>query len=226
MNRYICKILVIFGVWIITPDFVLGAEISHNNLITYASPEMIKICDSLVALHPVRAGAHDSAWNSHYALEVKFSDHFSIMDTTYLGFIIGCGANGEFILIDTIKPDLIRARIKLQIPENNAIFNKLELKDINGDNIPELRFNLAGGAHGYYSCFLTLDLDSLRFITDDKGQNLFFAIRGGIKLLPTNNPNIYDIEVGKWPDSGQSSKSTIYKWNGNNYEADVSFPVK
>jgi hypothetical protein len=189
--------------------------VNSDTLLKYLTPSFIIKCDSF---QMKMRGYVDSAKDAEFFKpEVKFYDYLRLKDTTYLGLILGCDGNGEFMLIDSTNRQLVRIRIPIDIPSWGANFDAQELLDINGDSIPELRFNLTAGMSGYYSCFLTLDIDNPRFIMDSRGEYEFYTMHGGIRLIKSNNSAIYDIRVDEAPAKGQSESYTIYKWNGKNY---------
>jgi len=145
-----------------------------------------------------------------FGLHVKYAHYLQVGDRTYNGLIISCNDNAELILVDSIYADSIKGRI------DSICWLSCEFWrcwDINNDGTKELRVNMSGGAHGFYSFFVSLFPDSITFLTTN-----FFAPTGNIELIPSENPSIYDIRVDNDPESGQIANYTIYRWNGKNYE--------
>ncbi|SYZ72034.1 exported hypothetical protein [Candidatus Zixiibacteriota bacterium] len=182
----------------------------------YIDASILMKCDSALAK---MSGYEDSAQDAKFFKpEIAHSGYLRIKDTAYYALLFRCSGFGQFLLIDSIERDVVRGKIDIQIPGSDALFNTADIKDINGDSIPELEFALTAGAHGYYVCYLSLNLDKLNFLKYDNGEYLFFAIMGGIELIPTSKPNVFDIGVGNWLEKGQRANYTVYKWNGKNYE--------
>ncbi|SYZ72060.1 hypothetical protein TRIP_C20175 [Candidatus Zixiibacteriota bacterium] len=182
----------------------------------YIDANILAKCDSALAK---MSGYEDSAQDAKFFKpEIAHSGYLRIKDTAYYALLFRCSGFGQFLLIDSIERDVVRGKIDIQIPGSVALFNTADIKDINGDSIPELEFALTAGAHGYYVCYLSLNLDKLNFLKDDKGEYLFYAIMGGIGLIPTSKPNVFDIRVGNWLEKGQKANYSLYKWNGECYE--------
>jgi hypothetical protein len=215
MNKFRSLLISIVGILLIGFFFAPITKADFLPLLDYASPELVSHCDKFMERYTGDPDSADIARTD--GLQIKCRGYLNISSHPYLAIILGCGGEGEFVLIDSLNSNIVRSRIKIDIPGAWAIFHGDELKDINGDSIPELPIYLSAGAHGDYTCFLSIYVDSLKFLFEANGGYQFFAPVGDVYLVPTEKPNVYDIRVGDWPDSGQSSKSTIYKWNEDSF---------
>lgn len=186
---------------------------TKRDLLRYASAALLARQDSITdSSLDIDSSAHISEAEG---LQTKWDSYLRIQDRICRAVIISCWGHGELILVDSLNADLIRGRLEFTMPGYHA--NLSEIGDINGDGTEELRLNLSGGAHGYYTSFISLYHDSLRFLTDDSGKTAFFAAEGGIDLIPTGQKGIYFIRVDNILKAGERENYTIYKWDGQHY---------
>lgn len=199
---------------------------NNQQFLRYASTELVNNCDSIIRNLTGRADSVRKV--DSRKLEVKDTAIITINNTKYLAIMVGCFKYGEVIIVDSIaSSDQVYSRTEILIPGYHAYFG--EKLDLNNDKITELQINLSAGAHGYYSCFLSLTLDSLKFLTYDEGEYLFYAMRGGISVVDIDKDGIYEIQVTEdMPETLKGIKGYIdtYKWDGNSFKIQVEADKK
>jgi hypothetical protein len=216
MKRW--KYILTLFIWIIILPIWANDSDDRAWLLKYASQRLIDKNDALVFKYQGNQDKDDMIMRE--GLQIKSTESINIDHRPYIGCILGCWGLAEFILVDSTVPDTVFGRAEFDIPGFHAYFK--EVGDINGDGIREIEIDLSGGAYGYHAMFLTLELNNLHFLTFSGGITRLYASTGGIDLIPTEKPNIFDIRVDKEPVSGQTASFTTYKWNGKNYESDTT----
>lgn len=209
MKTLLCP--VVFSV--MASQFALAGGDTGINIEDYASLDLSGKCDSLRLQFQSKPDSIELY--EHAELVLKDERSINVKGQSFCAIIIGCTGFGELILLDSSDDRQVQFRQALTIPGKHV--NIEDVLDINSDGFDEIILNLSAGAHGYYSYFISVHKDSLSFITDERGNYGFFAMRGGVFVKDIDNDGTQEIIVDHMLKSGQRENYTIYKWNGKNY---------
>lgn len=185
----------------------------RTKLLAYASGALVKQCES--KKQGLRGTEDSLMYAEPEQLETKHYKYLKLQSQSVLAIIIGCGDSGELLLVDSAMTGKVFSRSPINIPGRHVAFD--DIQDLNKDGVLELRINFSAGAHGMYASFVSLFADSAKFLLTENGNDKFFALRGGIKVIDNDKDGVFEIQVGD-PSVSKEGAFTIYKWTGNGYK--------
>ena len=162
-------------------------------------------------------GEYDSLFAESHGLRLLDFGFFNINEDQFAAALVGCCGNGEFILMDSANLTNVVNRINVNIPGYHANFGGLI--DANKDGVKEMIIYLSAGAHGMYLYLLSIERDSIRFITNryrDKDVYEFYG-SSSVDIRDSDGDGYYEIEAVD-RESATIDKIDTYTWDGAKFK--------
>jgi hypothetical protein len=196
----------------------IQSENVKDSMIKYVSSDIVDSCSGIVnnkISHPMYK---DFESFDAFSLEIKDYKYFKLYDKSLLVIVVGCTGPGEIIFVDSLKPDSVLYRQRINIPSRYVSIDSLA--DINNDGIPELIIYEDSGSRPQHVILISIYKDKIEFIRDENGKYQFVSPNGNFHLKDLNNDGVYEIILEKMVYKGEkvpADPRIIYVWDGERY---------